>query len=468
MLTSFAFAFALLLLVAVHEWGHYRMALAFDVKVLRFSIGWGRPVLRWRSSNPQGRQETEMTIGWLPIGGYVSMLDESQGPVDSAERHRAFNRKSLGARSLIVAAGPAANLVLAVLLFAVSAWWGQSEPLAILSTPVASSAAEKAGLLGGELVTAAALVQPGESESPEMSSAIASYGDLLRVALEAGNSAKDLVLEVRNAQVPAEAARRVRLTSETSQSHPAVDKLSPLVWWGFQGPRAPAVIGRIEPDSPAAKGGLRVGDQVLKANGRIVSDAQFIHQLIRQSVNAGMTPPLEIEVDRGGQVMTLELHPLVVSKDGILVGRIGAFVGAPPVSIWVDHGIFDSLYLGFHKVASLTRFTMDSVFGMVAGQGSLDQLGGPLAIADQAGRSLHQGWTAYLGFLGFLSVSLGLLNLLPLPLLDGGHLMYYLWEFLTGKPVSSDWVKVSQKMGLMLLLALMATTLVNDGMRLWR
>jgi regulator of sigma E protease len=468
MLTLFAFVFALLLLVSVHEWGHYRMALALDVKVLRFSIGWGRPVLRWRASDPQGRQDTEMTIGWLPIGGYVSLLDESQGPVELAQRHRAFNRQSLLSRTLIVAAGPAANLLLAVFLFAVSAWWGQSEPLAILSTPVASSAAEKAGLLGGELVTAASLVQPGESLSPEVSSAIASYKDLHQVALEAGSSAKDLVLEVRNAQAPSDSARWVRLSLETTQSPSAVDKWSPMLVWGFQGPRAPAIIGRIEPDSPAARGGLHVGDKVLRANGRIVADAQFIHQSIRTSVDAGIAQALDIEVDRGGQVMTLALHPLVVLQDGILVGRIGAVVGSTPASIWVDHGLLDSLYLGFHKVVSLTRFTIQTLSGLVTGQGSLDQLGGPLAIADQAGRSAHHGWTAYLGFLGFLSVSLGLLNLLPLPLLDGGHLMYYLWELLTGKPVSSRWVEVSQKVGLMLLLGLMATTLVNDGMRLWR
>ncbi len=469
MSTFLAFMFALMLLVSVHEWGHYRMALAFDVKVLRFSIGLGRPVLRWRKSSPQQSQEIEMTIGWLPMGGYVSMLDESQGPVDPAERHRAFNRKTLLARTLIVAAGPLANLILASLLFAVTAWWGQAEPVAILSTPVAQSVAEKAGFMGGELVTGATLVPPKESEWPELpSTSIASYNDLHVMALEAARSAQDIVLEVRDPQSPQNAARSIRLPLEIAQPLSAVDKLSPLVLWGFEGPQAPAKVGRIEPDSPAARGGLREGDRVLKVNGRDIADAQFLRQIIRKSIDSGRAVSLELVVERGGQAMVLDLQPLVVSQAGTLTGRIGAVVGASPATVWVDHGIVESLYLGFQKVASLTELTGQVIYGMLTGQGSMDQLGGPLAIADQAGRSASIGWTAYVGFLGFLSVSLGLLNLLPLPMLDGGHLMYYLWELLTGKPVSSDWMNVLQKVGLVLLLALMATALVNDGMRLWR
>jgi regulator of sigma E protease len=469
MSTFLAFMFALMLLVSVHEWGHYRMALAFDVKVLRFSIGLGRPVLRWRQSSPQHSQDTEITIGWLPLGGYVSMLDESQGPVDPAERHRAFNRKSLLARTLIVAAGPVANLVLAILLFAVTAWWGQAEPVAILSTPLAQSAAEKAGFLGGELVTGATLVPPQESHWSELpSTSIASYNDLHVMALEAVRSAQDIVLEVRDPQTPQKSARWVRLILATSQPLSAVDKLSPLVLWGFEGPQAPAKVGRIEPGSPADRGGLQKGDRVLKVNGRDIADAQFLRQTIRQSVDAGSALALVLVVERGGQAMTLDLQPLVVNQAGTLTGRIGAVVGDSPATVWVDHGIVDSLFLGFQKVASLTGLTGQVIYGLLSGQGSMDQLGGPLAIADQAGRSASIGWTAYMGFLGFLSVSLGLLNLLPLPMLDGGHLMYYLWELLTGKPVSSDWMNVLQKMGMVLLLALMATALVNDGMRLWR
>jgi len=469
MSTFLAFMFALLLLVSVHEWGHYRMALAFDVKVLRFSIGFGRPVLRWRKSNPHHNQETEMTIGWLPVGGYVSMLDESQGPVDPADRHRAFNRKTLLARTLIVAAGPVANLILAILLFTVTAWWGQAEPVAILSTPVAQSAAEKAGLLGGELVTGATLVPPLESGWPESpSTPISSYSGLHVIALEAARSAQDIVLEVRDPRLPQNSARWVRLTHETSKPLAAVDKLSPLVLWGFEGPQSLAKVGRIEPDSPAARGGLQEGDTVLKVNGHNIPDAQFLRQTIRKSVAAGGALALALVVERDGQAISLDLLPLVVNQAGTLSGRIGAVVGASPATVWVDHGIVESLFLGFQKVASLTVLTGQVIYGMLTGQGSMDQLGGPLAIADQAGRSVSIGWTAYVGFLGFLSVSLGLLNLLPLPMLDGGHLMYYLWELLTGKPVPSDWMNVFQKVGLVLLLALMATALVNDGMRLWR
>jgi regulator of sigma E protease len=221
------------------------------------------------------------------------------------------------------------------------------------------------------------------------------------------------------------------------------------------------------PDSPAAQGGLRQGDVVQQINGQSVPDAQFLRRQLRQSLQNGQALPVSLQVERGGQSLSLNLMPQVVPSESGPISRVGAVIGSPPESIWVDHGLWESLRQGVQAVAQLSVATASMVAEMVTGRAGLEQLGGPLAIADQAGKSAQLGWSAYIRFMAFLSVSIGLLNLLPLPLLDGGHLMYYLWELLTGKPVSVDWMNALQKVGLMLLAALMMMALVNDGLRLW-
>jgi regulator of sigma E protease len=467
MLNFWAFLFALTLLVSVHEWGHYRVAVALGVKVLRFSIGLGHPVWRWRKPNQRQGQDTEVTVGWLPLGGYVLMLDEAQGPVSPEASHQAFNRQPLWARALIVAAGPVANLALAVWLLAAAAWWGQDEPMALISTPVAQSAADKAGLIGGERVVAAGAV-PSDSLEPMVLRSISSFGDLLPQATQALRQGQDWELEVQAADALADTPRRVRLLFAHLPPLAKDEQASPLVVWGLGGPRAAATVVKVEPGSPAAVAGLLPGDRVLKVQGQTVPDAQFLRQTIRQSVASGVSMPLVFQVSRADQVLELPLQPAVVMQGQQQIGRMGAVVGAPPSLQWVSHGALESVALGARKTYDLTALTVRMLGGLFSGQGGLDQLGGPLTIADQAGRSAQLGLTAYLGFLGFLSISLGVLNLLPLPMLDGGHLMYYLWELLTGKPVSSDWVNVLQKVGLMLLVAVMVTALVNDGIRLLR
>ena len=465
MLTFVAFLFALTLLVSVHEWGHYRVAVALGVKVLRFSVGLGKPV--WRKTLQRHGQQTEFTIGCLPLGGYVLMLDETNGPVSAQEAPQAFNRQPLWARSLIVLAGPMANLALAVVLLAGAAWWGQNEPVAVLSTPFASSAAAKAGLVGGEKVVAAGLV---EHDAPDAAALepVDSFAALPPQALQAAREAQDWVLEIQDAESSAGVTRRVRLQFAHLPPFSSLEKVSPMALWGLGGPRTAAIVVRTEEGTPAALAGFKPGDLVLKLNGRSVPDAQFLRQAIRESVVGGVAVPLAFDVVRDGQKLHMEAQPAVVMQASQAIGRMGFAVGATPTLAWVEHGVLDSVVLGAQKVAAMTQLTAQMVGELVTGQGSLDQLGGPLSIADQAGRSAQLGFTAYLSFLGFLSISLGVLNLLPLPMLDGGHLMYYLWELLTGKPVSADGVHVLQKVGLMLLVAVMVTALVNDGIRLWR
>jgi regulator of sigma E protease len=467
MLTFLAFLFALTLLVSVHEWGHYRVAVALGVKVLRFSVGLGRPVWRWTKPHQRREQNTEFTLGWLPLGGFVMMLDEAQGPLSPGQSHQAFNRQPLWARALIVAAGPLANLVLAWLLLSAAAGWGQNEPMAILSTPLYQSAAEKAGLKGGERVVASAAVHNDQLEPLSLAS-VSGFGDLLSPATQALRLGQDWALDLEDDEASAQTPRRVRLLFADLAPGAMDAQLSPLEAWGLGAPRAQAIVIRVEPDSPAALAGLKPGDQVLTVQGQRVGDAQFLRQTIRHSVVSGVADPLVLEVSRDNQVLALQLVPAVVVQGQQKIGRMGAVVGATPRELWVAHDALDSLFAGARQTYVLTRVTLRMLEDLFAGQGSVAQLGGPITIADQAGRSAQLGLGAYLSFLGFLSISLGVLNLLPLPMLDGGHLMYYLWELLSGKPVSADWVNGLQKLGLMLLVALMATALVNDGMRLLR
>jgi regulator of sigma E protease len=467
MLTFIAFLFALTLLVSVHEWGHYRVAVGLGVKVLRFSVGLGRPVWRWTKRHQRRGQNTELTLGWLPLGGFVMMLDESQGSVSPAQSHQAFNRQPVWARALIVVAGPVANLVLAWLLLSAAAWWGQKESMAILSTPLSQSAAEKAGLKGGEQVVASAAVHHDQHEPISLNS-VSSFGDLLPQAAQALRLGQDWDLELQDDETSAQAPRRVRLHFADLAPGALNAQVPPLEAWGLGAPRAQATVLKVEPESPAALAGLQPGDLVLTVQGQTVADAQFLRQAIRHSVVSGVAEPLVLEVSRGNQVLSLPLVPAVVVQGQQKIGRMGAVVGGTPRELWVAHEALDSLIAGARQTYALTGVTLRMLGDLLTGQGSVAQLGGPLTIADQAGRSAQLGLGAYLAFLGFLSVSLGVLNLLPLPMLDGGHLMYYLWELLSGKPVSSDWVNGLQKVGLMLLVALMATALVNDGIRLFR
>jgi regulator of sigma E protease len=476
MLNFFAFLFALTLLVSVHEWGHYRVAVGLGVKVLRFSIGLGRPIWRWGQPQPGSVpiQGTEFTIGWLPLGGYVLMLDEANGPISPEHAHQAFNRQPLWARACIVAAGPVANLLLAVILLATASWWGQEEPAPILSTPLAQSPAEQAGLLGGERVLAAGGIHELPASDDLASLALkpmTSFLQLQTLATETLRDEQDWVLEVQDSLRPNASPRRVRLSIAQLPSPVAAgnaERVAPLEQWGLGAPRAEPVVNRVEPGSPAAKAGVLSGDWVRKVQGQSVPDAQFLRHAIRQSVVSGSPQPLNLEVVRDQQVLELQVQAVMVEQAGLKIGRIGIAVGATPHLEWVQYTPLESAFLGIQKTYALTALTLRTVGDWVTGQGGLDQLGGPLAIADQAGRSAHVGLAAYLGFLGFLSISLGVLNLLPLPMLDGGHLMYYLWELLTGKTVSPAWVNGLQKVGLMLLVFVMVTALVNDGIRLLR
>jgi len=437
-------------LVVIHELGHYGAARLMDVKILRFNVGFGRPL--WtRASGPD---RTEWVVAAIPLGGYVKMLDEREGEVAAHEVARAFNRKSVWARIFIVLAGPIANLALAVLLFWALFVIGTPGLKPVVGEPPAGSAAAAAGLAAGDTLLAVG----GER--------VYTWNDVRWVLLNQAVKREPTNLAVGMAAggtVP----RRIDLSGLTKDDldHDFVGKLGlrPFI------PPAPARLGHVLADHAGQRAGLADGDLVLAIDGKPVATWSDFTRVVLASPGK----PILLEIERGGRHLEVRAVPESITEAGTPFGRLGVEMGEDAQRVYermrttVRFGPVEAAGKAVAKVADLCGFTFKMIARMAMGQVSWRNLSGPITIADYAGQSAQQGWIVWLGFLALVSVSLGVLNLLPIPLLDGGHLVYYFAEIVKGSPVSDRAMEIGQRFGLALLLGLTVFAFYNDINRLF-
>lgn len=444
--TLLAFAVALGILIVVHEFGHYTAARLVGVKVLRFSVGFGKPLLlrRW------GKDRTEWAIAGFPLGGYVKMLDEREGPVPEADRHRSFNRQSVGARMLILVAGPLANLLLAVLLYWGLFMHGVPGLKPVIAQPPAASAAARAGLDSGDEISAI----DGEP--------VGSWADLQWALLRELPTQQPLSIALQGDGTRMLDAAGVSVDGESDIAAKLGIRL-------FE-PALPAVIGQVLPDSVGARAGLRVGDRIVAMDGMKINEWSDLVKLIRDRPGKAVT--LQVERARPAGLIDIRLVPQRADEAGVVVGKVG-------IGPKVDPAVFDSMLTktrygvataftkAFAKTWDTAVFSLQMMGRMVTGEVSWRNLSGPITIADYAGQSARTGPAAFVTFLALVSISLGVLNLLPIPLLDGGHLMYHIAELIKGSPVSERVMEIGQQIGMALLLTLMIFAFYNDISRLF-
>ncbi len=445
----FFFIVAIGVLITFHEFGHFLVARKVGVRVLRFSIGFGSPLWRYQSTP----QDTEFVIGALPLGGYVKMVDEREGEVAEADLAYAFNRQSLGKRIAIVAAGPLFNLLLAVGLYWVVLITGEVGLKPIVASVPPQSLAAEAGFQRGDEIIAVE-----EERTPTWSQVIG------RLTAEMMKGRK-IRIEVRTPQGDRE-IKILEIPRELIDDPAKLGQQLGLKPWE---PPIPPVIERVEPGSPAEQAGIQPGDKVMAVNGEEIADWRQLVEVVRK--NPGHL--LQFEVKRGGTRLSLSLIPKAVTdQNGKEIGQIGAGVKIPEglyenLKVTYRLGPLDALTTAVGKTAEFSWLTLKMMGKMVIGEASVKNLSGPISIAQYAGQSAALGLNYFLRFLAIVSISLGVLNLLPIPVLDGGHLLFYLIEGVRGRPLSDETIAMAQQIGMTILFALMALAFFLDIQRLF-
>jgi len=448
MMTVLAFVGVIVLLVVFHEYGHYWVARRCGVKVLRFSLGFGKVIYSKRFA----RGDTEWVVSAIPLGGYVKMLDEREGEVVPEELGYAFNRKPVWQRMAIVVAGPLANFLLAIVLYWALFMHGVPGIKPILGEVSVGSPAAVAQLQDGETI----LAIDGE--------AIPSWQELRWRLLTMGLQQQQIKVEGRAADGSV-MTHQLDLSSLEAKDLDGefLDKLGLHVYQ----PALLPVIGHLSAGGVAQRADLREGDVLLRANGVTLQRWNELVDIVRSHPGQAVN----LDIKRGDMSLSVSLTPQPTEESGKTVGKIGA---APKVNEaeWqgllteVRYGPLEALTQSLRKTSETSTISLKMLGKMVTGEVSMKNLSGPLTIADYAGQSAHMGIAAYLGFLALISISLGVLNLLPVPLLDGGHLLYYVAELIKGSPVSEQAWEIGQKLGIALLGTLMVFALYNDVNRL--
>lgn len=446
---SIAFAVLLGVLIVVHELGHYLAARLCGVKVLRFSVGFGRMLWKRRF----GRDQTEWAISVFPLGGYVKMLDEREGDVTESEACRAFNRQGVGKRSIIVAAGPLANFALAILLYWAIFMHGTDELLPVLGTPPAGTPAAMASIENGEQVRSL----DGQ--------VIATWNDLRWMLLKKSVDQEKVALEVINER--GEVAVRQLYLAAAGENGWEGDALERLGIHFFR-PEMPPVVGKVVANGPADRAGLRSGDRVVSISGKEISSWYQVVTAIRNSAEQSV----RIEFERDDAVVAVDVVPEAVSERGVTVGKIGVAVAEAStmrreLKTLVRYGVVAAAGKALQETWDQSVFSLVMMGKMLVGEVSWKNLSGPVTIADYAGQSARLGMDYYLKFMALLSISLGVLNLLPIPVLDGGHLLYHMIEFARRRPLSERAMEIGQQVGMSILFALMAFAFFNDLSRLF-
>lgn len=446
LMSLLAFVVAIVILVGIHEWGHFWVARRCGIKVLRFSIGFGKPLWRWR-----GRQdETEYVIAAVPLGGYVAMLDEREGPVAAHERHRAFNRQSISKRAAVVVAGPLVNLIFAVIALALAGMWGETGLRPWVGQVAPDSPAAQAGMQVGDEILAV------------NDTSTRTWRQVLQALAVASVQGGEVLMQVQDAQGLPD-SRAWRPLGDVAERPDLLDHL------GLQPkqPVMPPVIGRVLAGEAAEQAGLQTGDRIVSADGVMI--AGWLDWVAY--VRARPEQVIRLVVERVGLTESLLLQPETHDAGEQVIGRIGVLPQPLSDAVLAEYRVtyqlspWQALISGFTRTTEMVVLTGQVIWRIVTGTASVQHLSGPLSIADAAGQTAQQGLTSFLKFLALISLSLGVLNLLPIPVLDGGHLVYLALEAVRGRPVPETWLAYGQKLGMAVLGSVMVLVFYLDIQR---